>query len=213
MMVAGIDEAGKGPVIGPMVVCGVKAEPSAFESLKSTGVKDSKMLSRNRREELYDSILSECEVEVIVIEAEELNKLMEKITINEILYRSYSKIINVLKPNLVYVDSSDVKCDRLSERLRRETNIDVRAMHRADLRRIEVAAASIVAKVIRDRRIDEIKKEIGDFGSGYSSDPRTVNFLRNYYKNNNKFPEHVRLSWRTLSRIKTELSQRTLTEF
>jgi len=60
--VAGVDEAGKGPVIGPMVVCGVKAEPKTFEELRVAGVRDSKLLSRNKREKLYDKILRLCKV-------------------------------------------------------------------------------------------------------------------------------------------------------
>ncbi len=211
--IAGVDEAGKGPVIGPVVVCGVKAEPEAFERLKKAGVRDSKVLSRDKREKLYDKILELCKTEVIIIEADELNELMETMTINEVLYRAYSSIIKNLKPDLAYVDSSDVNCERLSERLKKETGVEVRAMHRADSERVEVAAASVVAKVLRDRRIDEIKRETGDFGSGYASDPRTIDFLKNYYVKNGRFPEHVRLAWKTLKRIRAEVMQKTLSDF
>ncbi len=210
---AGVDEAGKGPVIGPMVVCGVAAESGEFEELRRLGVKDSKALSRSRREELYSEIVERCEVKIRVIEADELNELMNDLTINEILYQTYSGIISSLKPDLAYVDSSDVNSERLSRRLSEETGIEVIAMHKADSKRVEVAAASIVAKVVRDRRIDEIKEELGEFGSGYASDPRTVEFLKEYYRKNGHFPGHVRLKWKTLSRIVEEVSQRTLFEF
>ena len=213
MRIAGVDEAGKGPVIGPMVVCGVAGKREDFKNLKKVGVKDSKVLSREKREKLYGEITKLCDVEVRIIEAKELNELIEEITINEVLYRNYSEIISALKPEVAYVDSSDVNSGRLSKRLTEETGVEVIAMHKADSKRVEVAAASIVAKVIRDRRIDEIKEELGEFGSGYASDPRTVEFLKNYYKENGRFPEHVRLKWKTLKRIVKELSQKKLFEF
>ncbi len=211
--IAGVDEAGKGPVIGPMVVCGVAGSGETFERLKEIGVKDSKKLERKRREQLYEVIVESCDVEIRVIEAEELNAMMEKQTINEILYRTYSEIISALKPDIAYVDSSDVNSDRLGRRLSDETGVKCIAMHKADSKRVEVAAASIVAKVIRDRRIEEIKKELGDFGSGYAADPRTVEFLKNYYREKGCFPEHIRVKWKTLDRIVEEVSQRKLFEF
>ncbi len=212
-MIAGVDEAGKGPVIGPMVVCGVKADRETFVELKKLGVKDSKVLSRKRRETLYDVIVERCKVDVRVIEAEELNSLMEKKTINEVLFEAYSKIISSLKPELAYVDSPDVDSKRLSVLLSEKTGVKVLAMHKADSKRVEVAAASIVAKVVRDRRIDEIKKKLGEFGSGYASDPKTIEFLKSYYRKNNCFPKHVRVKWKTLTRIVAEVSQKSLFEF
>ncbi len=202
MKVAGIDEAGKGPVIGPMVVCGVKADEKDFEKLRKIGVKDSKKLSKSRREKLFRIIKNTCEVEVIVIEASELNEMMKSSSINDILFNSYAKLILNLKPDIAYVDSCDVNSKRLSEKLTEKTNIETISMHKADSIRTEVATASIVAKVLRDRRIEEIKKEIGDFGSGYPSDPKTISFLKKYYEEYGEFPPHVRVFWKTLKRIK-----------
>ncbi len=209
-MIAGIDEAGKGPVIGPMVVCGVMAEEKVFEELKRLGVRDSKKLSKKRREELFEQIERYCTLETVILEAKELNKLMKVKNINEILFDCYSAIIKKLKPKVAYVDSCDVDSERLSVKLEKATGVKVVAMHKADVKRVEVASASIVAKVLRDKRIEEIKKELGDFGSGYPSDPKTIDFLRNYYKLRGEFPPHSRTAWKTLKKVKDSVSQTKL---
>ncbi len=214
-MIAGIDEAGKGPVIGPMVVCGVMAEEEIFEELKRLGVRDSKKLSKSRREELFEQIERYCALETVVLEtvvleAKELNELMKVKNINEILFDCYSAIIKKLKPEIAYVDSCDVDSERLSVKLEKATGVKVVAMHKADVRRVEVASASIVAKVLRDKRIEEIKKELGDFGSGYPSDPKTIEFLRSYYKLRGEFPPHSRTAWKTLKKVKDSVSQTKL---
>ncbi|AEA47239.1 ribonuclease HII [Archaeoglobus veneficus] len=200
--VAGIDEAGKGPVIGPMVVCGVCCSEEELVELEKIGVRDSKRLSPKRREELAREIKKLSNVYVIKLEPEKLDRLMEKKTINEILTDCYAEIINELNPDLTFVDSPDVIPERLSEALKKRTGKEVKAMHRADVLKPVVSAASIVAKVERDREIEKIKKELGvDFGSGYASDKRTIEFLKEYFKEHGRFPPYVRRSWKTLDRI------------
>jgi len=205
MKVVGIDEAGKGPVIGPMVVCGVLCEESNLSKLKKAGVKDSKKLKPERRRELAEVIKKFCKICLIKITPEEIDR---SDNINDLLRESYVKIIEKLDPDLVIVDSPDVKPERLKEFLERMTGKKVISKHKADEEFVAVAAASIVAKVERDAEIDRLKREYGDFGSGYASDPKTIKFLEEWIKRG-KIPPIVRRRWRTVGR----LSQHSLEEF
>ncbi|MCS7122004.1 MAG: ribonuclease HII [Archaeoglobaceae archaeon] len=202
-MIAGIDEAGKGCVLGPLVVAGVCSEDQDF--FKKIGVKDSKKLSHKKRVELYEKVVEVSKIFVLKIWPEELDKKMCYMSLNEILFEAYSKVILNLKPKAVYVDSFDVFPERLSSKLKERTGVDVFASHRADDIYPIVSAASIVAKVEREIEIEKMKKIFGDFGSGYSSDPKTREFLKKLIKNGN-IPPFVRKKWKTFSK----LSQSTL---
>jgi ribonuclease HII len=208
MRVAGIDEAGKGPVIGPLVVCGLALKRERIEELRKLGIRDSKKLSKGKRDELFDLLLKLGECEVIVIHPEELDRLMERKTINEILFEAFERIIEKLKPDLAYIDSPDVKPERLKERLERR-GVEIVSEHKADEKYPIVAAASIIAKVVRDKEVEKLKKAYGDFGSGYASDEKTREFLKDYLEKNGCFPPCVRKSWKTLGRI----AQKSLDEF
>jgi ribonuclease HII len=208
MKIAGIDEAGKGPVIGPMVICGVCCSEEELAKLQKIGIKDSKKLSTKKREELAKKIRDVAKVYLIEIQPRELDKLMQSKTINDVLADSYAEIIKKLNPDVAFVDSFD-EPKRLSAFLSKRTGKDVRAAHRADELYPIVSAASIVAKVRRDREIEELKKIMGDFGSGYASDEKTIQFLRNYFRTHRKCPPFVRKSWKTISK----LSQQSLDEF
>ncbi|MEM0215685.1 MAG: ribonuclease HII [Archaeoglobaceae archaeon] len=202
-MKAGIDEAGKGCVIGPLVVAGVACDNEEY--LKSIGVKDSKKLSQKRREELAEKIRKVARVEVVKIPAEKLDKMMETKTINEILKDCYAEIIKKLNPQIALVDSPDVKPERLANQLKEMTSIDVIAEHKADEKYVLVSSASIIAKVEREKEIERLKKTFGDFGSGYASDPKTIAYLKQL----NEMPSFVRKKWKTIER----LYQRSLEDF
>ena len=91
------------------------------------------------------------------------------------------------------------------------------AEHKADSKYIPVAAASILAKVTRDRAIEKLKEAYGEIGSGYPSDPITRRFLEEYYKKHGVFPPIVRKSWKTLEKIEEKLknkeAQSTILDF
>ncbi len=205
-MKAGIDEAGKGCVIGPLVIAGVACDCEG--RLAEIGVKDSKKLSQKRREELAVKIREIGRVEVVKIPAERLDELMGSKTINEILKEFYAEIIRKLQPELAYVDSPDVIPERLSKELENLTGITVVAEHKADEKYPLVAAASIIAKVEREKEIEMLKAKFGDFGSGYASDPRTRDFLKDMISQG-KIPSFVRKRWKTVSNLK----QQTLEDF
>jgi ribonuclease HII len=202
-MKAGIDEAGKGCVIGPLVVAGVACESEDY--LRSIGVKDSKKLSQKKREELAEKIRRVAKIEVIKIPADELDEMMECKTINEILKESYSEIIKRLKPEIALVDSPDVKPERLASQLREMTGIEVVAEHKADEKFPIVSSASIIAKVERDKEVEILRRKYGDFGSGYASDPKTIAYLKQL----KEIPPFVRRKWKTVER----LSQKSIEDF
>ena len=211
MKIAGIDEAGKGPVIGPLVVCGVLCEEKEVEALKKLGVKDSKKLSPERRREIAEKLKRLVKYEVIVISPQELNSKMERMTLNEILKEVCAKIISKLNPDVVFVDSFDVKPERLENELKQLTGKEVIAMHEGE-REVIVAAASIIAKCLRDEMIEELKRKYGDFGSGYASDEKTRRWLEDQIKKG-EIPEIVRKKWKTVEKIRQKLGQKSLFEF
>ncbi|MEG9194526.1 MAG: ribonuclease HII [Candidatus Methanoglobus sp.] len=202
-MKAGIDEAGKGCVIGPLVVAGVACESEDY--LRSIGVKDSKKLSQKKREELAEKIRRVAKIEVIKIPADELDEMMECKTINEILKESYSEIIKRLKPEIALVDSPDVRPERLASQLREMTGVEVVAEHKADEKFPIVSSASIIAKVERDKEVEILRRKYGDFGSGYASDPKTIAYLKQL----KEIPPFVRRKWKTVER----LSQKSIEDF
>ncbi|MCD6370514.1 MAG: ribonuclease HII [Thermoplasmata archaeon] len=213
MMGCGVDEAGRGPVIGPLVIVGVCADR---EKLIQLGVKDSKKLSKRRREALEKEIKKIAErVVVKIIEPEEIDRLRREITLNEIEVMGFAEVINELNCMVVYVDAADADASRFARNIQKYLQKEVKIIseHKADEIYPEVSAASIIAKVERDRRIEEIIREIGDFGSGYPSDPRTSKFLENYYKEHGEFPPHTRHSWKNARRIKAKAKQKSIEEF
>jgi len=123
-----------------------------------------------------------------------------------------AKVIKKLNPAIAYVDSSDVRAERFANDILNllPRKIRIISEHHADEKYPVVSAASIIAKVTRDQRIDEIRKMHGEFGSGYPSDPRTIHFLRDWFRRNGSFPDFVRRSWKTATMIEQEFRQATL---
>ncbi|MFO7968371.1 MAG: ribonuclease HII [Archaeoglobaceae archaeon] len=202
MRIAGVDEAGKGPVIGPMIVCGVSMEDG--ERLNGMGLKDSKKITPNKREELAKEIKKDSQIHIIKITPQQLDELMEEKTINHILSDCCVEIIGELDAEICYVDSSDVNAERLQDLLESRTGKRVKAAHKADDLYPIVSAASIMAKVEREKEIEKLKQDAGNFGSGYASDDKTIKFLRDYFQQHRKYPPFVRKKWKTLNRIQQQ---------
>lgn len=209
-MQCGIDEAGRGPVIGPMVisiVCGSRDE------LAKLGVRDSKQLSRSRREELSELITREAVYwSQREISAVELNAKMETKTLNEIEEEVVKDLLSNAKYT-TYVDCFDIDESRGTRNLSVDAGVEVHCIHDADVTIPSVSAASILSKVTRDRRIEEIEKEYGSIGSGYPSDPRTVEFLKNAVAGNMNIDKIVRVKWKTYTKLKGESKQGNLMDF
>ncbi|MCX8173993.1 MAG: ribonuclease HII [Thermoplasmata archaeon] len=214
MRVCGIDEAGRGPVIGPLVVAAVCV--SDEEHLRKLGVRDSKKLQRKRREELARLIEKVAIVETIMLEPREIDELMDILNLNSIEAGVFAKLIDKITPEVVYVDAADANETHFRQMIEERCTwkCKIVAEHKADEKYPVVSAASIVAKVRRDAEVDRIKEEIGvDFGSGYPSDPRTVKYLQNLIAENRSLPKFVRKHWGTVSRVKDEVATKKLEEF
>ncbi len=211
-MICGVDEAGKGPVIGPLVVAAVKIKNA--KDIDNLGVKDSKQLTSAKRKKLAEIIKSEFDYAIEIIEPEIVDEYRKQNKLNELNREAFERLISKLNPNVAYVDAADVNEHRfgkqIKEKLTNENDTDVISMHKADAKIDVVAAASIIAKETREREVEKIKGKIGDFGSGYPSDAKTIKFLKSFYADNGKWPVGTRKSWKTLERIRPV---KTLEEF
>jgi len=209
MWVLGIDEAGRGPVIGPLVVAGVLLEEGREEELIALGVRDSKALPRGKRSELLPHIerLAQA-VERVTIPACDLDGNLTQIEL-----RATVRIIQKLKPDRVILDApvGPRAIPAYREALRELLSFPCELIveNGADARYPAVAAASIVAKVCRDREILKLRARYGDFGWGYPSEPKVRRFLREWYAENGSFPEFVRTRWATAQRIVQDVSRQT----
>ncbi|MCD6244662.1 MAG: ribonuclease HII [Candidatus Korarchaeota archaeon] len=218
MVAAGVDEAGRGPVIGPMVIAGVSISSIKAKKLKSLGVKDSKMLLPERRKELASIIREESEFYVIkVVEPRKIDEAVSKSKLNLLEAEVMAEIIKELSPSLVFVDSPGRNPKRFKELLRSKLsglNVRIRAENKADRRFVHVAAASILAKVERDSIIEKLRKEVGyDFGSGYPSDPKTREFLLRVLDGLSVPEDMIRWKWATILNILEEKRRNRITEF
>ncbi|MEM2204685.1 MAG: ribonuclease HII [Candidatus Hadarchaeales archaeon] len=206
MEVAGLDEAGRGPVLGPMVLCGLVVEEGVLEEMKGMGVRDSKLLSPARRERLAPLILSLCKkVRLVELQPAEIDASLQKgMNLNELEAREFARILNELKPEVAYVDSPDPNPELFRKRLERYLRIEVelKVENSADRKYTVVGAASILAKVRRDARLAELKKKYGEVGSGYSHDPLTISFLRRWVEEHGELPPFARKSWETCRRLR-----------
>jgi len=203
-MICGVDEAGKGPVIGPLVVAAVAVKNA--KDIQDIGVKDSKQLNPVKRKELSNIIKDKFDYTIEIIEAEKVDEYRKQNRLNDLNREAFEKLISKLNPNVAYVDAADVNehrfGKRIKEKLTNENDTDIISMHKADEKIDVVAAASIIAKEAREEEIRRLKKEIGDFGSGYPSDERTIKFLKTFYADNGKWPTGTRKSWKTIERIR-----------
>lgn len=204
MDILGIDEAGRGSVLGPLVIAGVVIPDRKENILDNMGVKDSKKLTPERREVLSRKLKKMFVWDTVVYSARDIDSLRAKgVNLNEIERKGMQELILKLDSDMVIVDAVDVKPERFQDRLERATKANVKAEHKADDRYIEVGAASIIAKHTRDEAIAELNRDfadVGGIGSGYPSDPTTKKFLSNY--SYSEMPDFVRKSWSTVAKMK-----------
>ncbi|MGB9636312.1 MAG: ribonuclease HII [Thermoplasmata archaeon] len=214
MLICGIDEAGRGPVIGPLVVAGVCVSDEA--NLKAIGVRDSKKLTRRKREELAKIIEKVAKVEIIILEARDIDEFREVLSLNIVEAGVFAQIIEKLMPDIVYVDAADTNAEEFRRMIEERCSWKCKIVseHRADVTYPVVSAASIIAKVRRDEIVEKIKEHVGiDFGSGYPSDPRTVKYIQKLIAEKQPLPRFVRKSWGTISHIREESAKKKLEEF
>jgi ribonuclease HII len=212
-MFCGVDEAGKGAVLGPMVVAAVSSDRE--DVLPDIGIKDSKQLSPDKRSSLYDEITRNCSIALRVVSAGEIDSGRKSMTMNVLLARLHAEVITDLAPDLAYVDACDVIAERHGHMVTNFLGCQCRvvAEHHADESFPLVSAASIVAKVVRDREIEALALRYGNIGSGYPSDQTTVDFLSNAIQYCGKPPVFARHSWKTVEKMIAERSQASILDF
>lgn len=201
------------------MLCGVCFKESNLSYLEQIGVKDSKKLTAKTRSKLAILIKESCHsFKTIVVSPLEIDQREEKrITLNKLEELKMAEIIRELKPDSIYIDAVDVNETRFSQTILSLLNYEPKEIiskHKADDLFPIVSAASIIAKDKRDKLIEELKEKYGDFGSGYPSDLKTTNFLRDWIKKNQKIPPFARRTWDTIKKIvDDELANKKITEF
>ncbi len=200
-MILGIDEAGRGPVVGPLIVAGVLIEQKKERWLRKIDVKDSKKLSSKKREEIFEKMIGEkIRFRFIEIQPEQIDRFslnyLEALASVEIIKQFYTKKIRAFVDVPAFGIGIERYCARIKQSLK-DLDVELIGGNKMDETNIVVSAASIVAKVIRDRKIKELQKVYGDFGSGYPT-KKTVSFIKRNYK---KMEPIVRKKWSTIRRM------------
>lgn len=216
-IVGGIDEAGRGSVLGPLIIgyCSLNKEQEKY--FKDLGVKDSKLLSKSKRLEFFKEITANCvEYSIVSIPAEELNILMNRYSLNEIEAMKTVEIMASLKqkPKTLILDCPDTNSEKYKERIVNifkkknvVNDIDIISEHKADYKYISVSCASVLAKVTRDRLMNDL---VGMELSGYSSDLKTIEYIKKYILENKKIPPFARDKWSTIENIVSSLYQKKI---
>ncbi|MEM3374766.1 MAG: ribonuclease HII [Candidatus Woesearchaeota archaeon] len=215
MLISGIDEAGRGPVIGPLVLAGISLNEKDENKLIEINVKDSKLLTKKDREILFKKILSVVkDYKIITLTPEIIDAHLksEASNLNILEAKTTAEIINFLNPDKVIIDLPDKNQKRyqsyiieklnepIKEKIKQKSFILI-TEHKADFNYPVVSAASILAKVTRDKYIENLKEIFKqDFGSGYPSDPKTIDFIKKNW-NNDKI-HFIRKEWLTFKEIK-----------
>jgi ribonuclease HII len=207
----GVDEAGKGPVLGSMFAAAVVGDPADLPD----GVADSKRLSPDRRAALDARIRDACEVGVAEIPVARIDH--PETDMNALTVDAQASALDAVAADGLagYVDAGDVDEARFGRRVADgvAADVDVTAEHGADDEYALVAAASIVAKVARDSHVETLAAAYGDVGSGYPSDPTTREFLEAYVREHGDLPDCARASWQTSRDAIAAAEQAGLDEF
>lgn len=210
----GVDEAGKGPVLGPMVVCAAKGDVNTLP----TGIDDSKKLSPSKRRGLFESLtdMESFEYAVVYVSAETIDQSDKNMTElgTDAFIEALNEIIEDGIGGAIDTAHSDPEEFKRTVESRLTETVHLTCEHGADEKFPMVGAASIIAKVERDRRMAEIGDEFEEnVGSGYPSDSTTRAFLKEYVSKHNSLPQYTRKSWSTAEDIMAEHAQQSLDDF
>ena len=219
MITIGVDEAGRGPVIGPLVVCSVALPDKDLKLLSDYGVKDSKDLSANKREEIRQWFLDQClargwSYSLVYCETAEIDLAVQQNGLNLLETQLFGESINRLsvvsrQDSKIIRDACDVDALRFSKRVSKLIELwpwpgsRIDSYHKADENYPIVGMASILAKQARDEAIKSIEQKLGfPIGSGYPSDQVTINAVKKMI--GDAPHEALRWSWSTVKRIWSE---------
>jgi len=210
----GVDEAGRGPAIGPLVVCALSVPEEDIKILKDLGVDDSKKLTKRKRESIHSKIIEISnsrgwEIGLVHCDARSIDLWMDSGTLNTMEVQAFADAISQLVSNLVeykiFLDACDVDAARFGRNVSstlglKESCCSVFSNHGMDSSDVVTGAASIIAKVNRDRAIAILSGELGiELGSGYPSDPKTIAAIGELCKE--EIPNDcLRRKWKTVER-------------
>ena len=211
--ILGIDEAGRGSVLGPLVVGGFCCAADRLTTLRETGVRDSKRLTPRRREDVYRLLGGVGECRSIALPPRTIDRYVARGGLNELELLAFAALVRQFQPDIAYVDACDPNAERFGRRLHdlagRETRIVSR--HKADRDFPVVGAASVVAKVRRDAALARLERTAAEpVGSGYPSDPETRRCVERHARDGDRVPAWMRGSWETVQRVKRAHPARTL---
>lgn len=218
MKVLGLDEAGRGPVVGSMFIGGFITDEEDIE-LENLDVKDSKKLSDEKRERLRSKLEKYGDVFLKEVSASEVDDLRKVMSLNKIEVLAFANVIERADPDKVIIDLPEPDAAKFISKIKRElpdkfSNSEYVAEHGADDKYPVVSAASIAAKSARENHVEELHQKYGyDFKSGYPHDKPTINFLEKYLEEKGEMPQETRMSWSTAQRIVKENSQKGLEDF
>ncbi|MDO8528758.1 MAG: ribonuclease HII [Nanoarchaeota archaeon] len=223
MLILGIDDAGRGPVIGPMILAGCLIDDKFEPELKRLGVKDSKQVTQKRREFLAEKIKEKAETfEVAIAYPDEIDeKNHDGINLNTLEAIKTAEIINKINKGFVkikvIVDCPSVSIEKWTDELKRKihnlSNLEIHCEHKADVNHVSVSAASILAKVVREKEMALLKEKYGnEIGSGYCSDPKTKKFLEEHSEEH-KESGLFRQTWSTWKVACEKTKQKKLKDF
>ena len=204
MLVAGVDEAGRGSVIGPLVVAGMLFEETQVPLLGELGVKDSKRLAPKERERILKQLEKVAIRQVVFkIPPAAIDKVVfgrvEGKSLNYLETMVMARVIRELRPDLVYLDPPGAGDQRYVSQIQMVLGFHPKIIceAKADTKFPPTSAASILAKVTRDQCVAELRERFGDFNSGYPSDWKTRRFLEEYLRNGGE-EGFIRYSWKTV---------------
>ena len=203
VLIGGVDEAGRGSVLGPLIVAGVSIERKNLLRLRRAGVRDSKMLSVKARQHFFGQIIELAEhICIFKSECSEVDQYVFSNLLNKLEAKAMAAVINNIFAMRVYVDACDVNRLRYKECIECELSAVSRprifSLHHADRTNTAVSAASIIAKVIRDEEIQKIRLKYAEIGSGYPCDRKTMKFILDWVADHDSAPHFARKSWKPL---------------
>ncbi len=214
--ILGLDEAGRGSLLGPLVVGAFCVSSDRLPELVATGAKDSKALSLAARERIFAALGPVGSRDTVVLSPRRVDRAVDKGHLNRLEAEAFARLIREHDPDVAYVDACDPDERRFGRTVARLAGGSTRvvARHHADRDVPVVGAASIVAKVHRDRALARLRATFGEeLGSGYPSDERTVEFARSFLARRPEVPPWMRRSWGTMQRVMPRRPARTLDEF
>ncbi|NHJ46824.1 MAG: ribonuclease HII [Asgard group archaeon] len=218
-IVVGADEAGRGLIIGPMVIGACAINDEILQKFTSIGIKDSKKYSSHQKLMTHANLVKKESLawSVKILHADVLTNFNKNgMTMDEAEAYTFYRALEEIIKKVPKIDEYQVDNFQAKKKLKslitdnpKMKNISLKVLPRADLQYPAVSAGSLLARGQSLTELDKIRKQHGNFGSGSTNDKRTINWLKQYYIQNKSWPKKiVRVYWKTIDRIEKEIKKR-----